>query len=121
MPKSSNAEKARYKVLLKLEKDGFIKDLISQPGFLLKGESGIPVATYTPDFKYELVKPLYGYKAKTLIVEEFKGSKGMWAYKRANYKIFVRWLMVDYPQYEFIENISGKIGKPRVRYPKATK
>ena len=64
---------------------------------------------------------MYSLPAGTRIVEEYKGSKDAWSYKRENYSIFRRWLMADYPEYTFIENIDGKIEFPKVQYPNMAK
>jgi len=100
-----------------MEMAGEISNLEFQPAFLLRGVLGIAICTYTPDFRYTLEKPIYNLPVKTKVVEEFKGSKDMWAYKRADYLIFRKWLQIDNPDITFIENVNGSISKPKFRLP----
>lgn len=115
----SKTEDDRYFELEMLQRAKKIDNLSKHPKFKLRGEKGILIATYTPDSKYRLREEMYGFKAGTWIIEEHKGSKDMWAYKRRDYSIFRRWVIVDYPEYTFIESFpSGEIKQPRIRLPK---
>jgi hypothetical protein len=116
--KISKQEQNRFFELKLFEKNGFIKNLEAQPVFLLRSQSGKAICRFTPDFKYTLLKDLFELSAGSQVIEEYKGSKKMWAYKRADYSIFRRWLIADYPNLHFIENINGKIQKPKIKYPK---
>jgi len=98
---------------------GWIKDLKPNPPFFLYGIEGWAIAKYTPDSSYTIVKPkfLLGLPAGTKVVEEYKGSKSMRAYKRPDYSIFRRWIQKDYGVI-LIENIAGVLSFPKCMYPK---
>ena len=115
MKSSSKEELSRYEELKILQAAGHISELVWQPKFYLQSYSGEVVATYTPDFMYKLNKRYMHISAPAHIVEEYKGSKDMWASKRRDYKIKVKWLMSDYPQYEFVENVGGVLRRPAIR------
>ncbi len=118
MARVSKQGEARYRELLELQKAKKISKLKKEFVFYLYRKSGKAIARYTADYIYRLEIEMYGLPAKTNIIEEYKGSKNMWAYKRSDYPLRRRWVMADYPEMVFIENISGKISFPRVIYPK---
>ena len=110
---SSKAEVNRSIVLREYERDDKISHLVLQPVFPLYTSSGKCIATYTADFAY------YDKVTKELVVEEFKGSKGQWAYKRRDYSIFRRWVMADYPEFSFVEIfMNGDSNRPKLRKKK---
>ena len=115
----SEGEKLFYLERLYWEQQGFIKYLQANPPYTLYGISGWPIATYTPDYSYTIIKDkfLFGLPKGTKVVEEYKGSKDMKAYTRENYPIFRRWIQKDYGVV-LIENIAGKMSLPKCMYPK---
>lgn len=115
----SEGEKLVFLERLYWQQQGFIKDLKANPPYTLYGISGWPISTYTPDSSYTIVKDGFLLKlpAGTKVVEEYKGSKDMHAYKRADYAIFRRWIQKDYGVV-LIENIAGKMSLPKCMYPK---
>lgn len=116
--KTSKAGDARGVELELLQKNKQIRKLRKEFKFFLYGKTGKAIATYTADYIYQLLVPMYGFPALTNIIEEYKGSKHMWAYKRSDYPLRRRWVITDYPMFQFIENINGRIVIPKVKYPK---
>lgn len=122
MPKISKAEKIFFlSKLVPLEQVGYIKNLKEQPVFFLRGEGGKAIAKFTPDYSFTVVKSVFDLSPDTKVIMEYKANKDMWAYKRADYAIFKRWLIADNPDIVFLECIGGNIEKPLVRYPREKK
>jgi hypothetical protein len=119
--KKQTWEGDRLQVLKFQELAGEIVNLDYQPAYILKGERGLPVATYTPDYRYKLKVPMYGLPVGTVVVEEFKGHKDAHSSKRLDYLVFRRWLQIDHPEIVFIENTNGVFKFPNFRPPKCPK
>lgn len=109
MTQSSKEEDRRWQELQLLEKAGKIYNLKRWPVFKLYSQSGILLGKYTSDSEYRL-------KDSTLISEEYKGTEKGKSYSR-DYLWKLKHAMADYPHYKFIENINGKLRKPKVRFP----
>ena len=125
MSKVSKEGKLRLLELKKLELEGAIYGLRDEVIIYLtaKNEDGeeVVITTYTADYIYKLRKPLYGLPEGSKVIEEYKGSKSMWAYKRRDYPIKRKWVSVIYSKCVFLENIGGKIKVPKMRFKKLKK
>ncbi len=113
MTKSSKEEDKRWQELQLLQKAGQIKDLERWPVFKLYSHKGILLGKYTADSKYRL-------KKGTLVAEEYKGAEESKSYSAA-YLLKIKHAMADYPEYNFCENIAGKLRRPNVRFFKGKK
>lgn len=109
MSKSSKEEDQRWQELQLLEKAGRIHALKRWPVFKLYSKNEILIGKYTADSEYRL-------KDGTLIAEEYKGCEDGKSYSR-DYLWRLKHAMADYPEYRFIENIGGKLRRPKVRFP----
>lgn len=92
----SRAEMNRYAELHMMERAGLIKDLetqpeyVLQPGFRFRGASVRPI-TYRADFRY------LDIESNRIIVEDQKG------HPTAEYKIKKKMLLYNYPDINFME------------------
>ena len=106
----SKSEDKRFLELQALAKNKQISYLVTQPVIPLYTKEGICIASYTPDYVY------YDLSINKPVIEEHKGAKGTWAYKRADYSIFRRWCIADYPEFEFRETFSnGSMVTPKLK------
>jgi len=109
MTQSSKEEDRRWQELQLLEKAGKISKLERWPVFKLYSQKGILIGKYTADSRYRLPKG-------TIIIEEYKGTEKGKSYSR-DYLWKLKHAIADYPECHFVENIGGKLRRPKVRFP----